>query len=57
MKTIAAICLLSCCAFGQDNAAVSAAEEGCGPQDKKFEVNSDESQHPTPIPEEGKAVI
>jgi hypothetical protein len=57
MKTIVAIFLLSCCAFGQDKAAVSAAEEGCGPQDKKIEVNSDESQHPTPIPEEGKAVI
>ncbi len=57
MKTIAAIFLLSCCAFGQDQAAVSAAEAGCGPHDKKIEVNSDESQHPTPIPEEGKAVI
>jgi hypothetical protein len=57
MKTIVAIFLLSYCAFGQDKAAVSAAEEGCGPHDKKFEVNSDESQHPTPIPEEGKAVI
>ena len=57
MKTMAAIVLLSCCAFGQDKAAVSAAEAGCGPQDTKFEVKSDESQHLAPTPEEGKALI
>ena len=56
MKTIA-IVLLSCCAFGQDKAAVSSAEAGCGSQDAKFEVKSDESQHPAPSPEEGKALI
>jgi hypothetical protein len=56
MKTIAAIVLLSCCAFGQDKAAVSATESGCGPQDARFEVKSDES-HPTPTPEDGKALI
>ena len=57
MKTIAAILLLSCCALGQDRAAVSAAEAGCGPQDAKFEVKSDESQHPASTPEDGKALI
>ena len=57
MRTIAAIVLLSCCAFGQDKAAVSATEAGCGPQDARFEVKSDESQHPTPTPEDGKALI
>lgn len=57
MKTIAAILLLSCCAFGQDKAAVSATEAGCGPQDARFEVKTDESQHPAPTPEEGKALI
>jgi hypothetical protein len=48
MKTIAAIVLLSCCALAQDKTAISAAEAGCGPQEQKFEVNSDESQilHP-----------
>lgn len=38
MKTIVTILLLpflSCCAFSQDKAAISAAEAGCGPQDKK----------------------
>ncbi len=57
MKTIAVIVLLSCCAFSQDQAAVSATEAGCGPQDTRFEVKSDESQHPAPTAEEGKAVI
>jgi hypothetical protein len=57
MKTIAAIFLLSCCAFGQDKAAVSATEGGCGRQDAKFEVKSDESQHPAPSPEDDKALI
>jgi hypothetical protein len=32
-------------------------EAGCGPQDAKFEVTSDESQHPAPTPEDGKALI
>ena len=57
MKTIAAIVLLSCCALAQDKRAVSRAEVGCGPQDMKYEVKSDESQHPIPTPEDGKAVI
>jgi hypothetical protein len=57
MTTIAAIVLLSCCAVAQDKTAISAAEAGCGPQEQKFEVNSDESQHPAPTPEDGKAVI
>ena len=56
MKTMAAILLLSCCAFGEDKAAVSATEAGCGPQDARFDVKSDESQHPAPTPEDGKAV-
>ena len=35
----------------------SAAEAGCGPQDAKFELKSDESQHPAPAPEDGKALV
>jgi hypothetical protein len=57
MKTIATIILLSCCALAQDKTAISTAESGCGPQNAKFEVKSDESQHPAPTPEEGKALI
>jgi len=57
MKAIAAILSLSCCAFGQDKAAISAAEAACGPRDVRFEVSVDESHHPIPMPENGKAVI
>ena len=49
--------LLSCCAFGQDKAAIAAAEAGCGPEDLEFSVTTDESQHPAPAPENGKALI
>jgi len=49
--------LLPCCAFGQDKAAIAAAEAGCGPDDLEFSVTTDESQHPAPAPENGKALI
>jgi hypothetical protein len=58
--TAAAILLLSCCscsAFAQDKAAASAAEAACGPRAVGFNVTADKSQHPTPAPESGKALI
>jgi hypothetical protein len=57
MKTIAAILLLSCYALGQDRAAPAAAESACGPRNVNFEVKADASQHPTPTPKNGKALI
>ena len=57
MKKIAAIALLSCWALAQDKRAIARAEVGCGPQDAKYEVKTDESQHPTPTPKDGKALI
>lgn len=57
MKTIAAVVLLACCALAKDKRGISRAEVGCGPQDAKYEVKTDESQHPTPAPENGKALI
>jgi hypothetical protein len=48
---------LSCCAFGQDKAAISVAEAACGPRDAGFKVSADKSQHPTPTPEDEKALI
>jgi hypothetical protein len=57
MKTIATILLLLCCALAQEKRAISRAEAGCGPQDEKYEVKTDESQHPAPTPGEGKALI
>lgn len=50
-------CLLSRCAFGQDRAAVSAAEAACGPDNIEFSVTTDASRHPAPAPENGKALI
>ena len=60
MKSIGAILLLLCssyCAFGQDRAAVSVAESACGPRSIGFKVDADKSQHPTPSPDDGKALI
>jgi len=57
VKTIVAILILSSYAIGQDNAAVTAAEAACGPRDLNFEVKADVSRHPTPSPENGKALI
>lgn len=60
MKTIVTtffLSLLSCSAFGQDKAAISAAEAGCGPDNVKLSVTIDEAGHATPSPENGKALI
>lgn len=60
MKTVLAtifVLLLSCCSFGQDKAAISAAEAACGPREVQFNITADKSQHPTPTPENGKALI
>jgi hypothetical protein len=60
MKTIVVtffLSLLSCCAFGQDKAAISSAEAGCGPDSTELSMTTDESRHPTPAPENGKALI
>lgn len=57
MKTMAAMVLLSCCAFAQDKAAIAAAEAACGPPNAGFEVTADNGRHPTPTPESDKALI
>ena len=63
MKTRALILLLlssslSWSAFGQDKTGVSGAEAAaCGPMKVRFDVTADKSQHPTPTPESGKALI
>ena len=60
MKTMVAtifLSLLSCCAYGQDKAAIAAAEAGCGPDNIEFSVTTDASRHPAPAPENGKALI
>jgi hypothetical protein len=36
---------------------VTAAESACGPREVRFEVKADQSQHPTPVPQNGKALL
>jgi len=57
MVTTFFLSFLSYCTFGQDKAAIAAAEAGCGPDNIDFSVTTDESKHPTPTPENGKALI
>jgi hypothetical protein len=60
MKTIATavfLSFLSYCAFGQDKAAISVAEASCGSDNFGLSVTAGESRHPTPPPENGKAMI
>jgi len=57
MKILAAVVLLAGCALAKDKRAISRAEAGCGPQNVKYEVKTDESQHPTPAPQDAKALI
>jgi hypothetical protein len=60
MRIRAAIFLSLCCSsctFAQDKAALSAAEAACGPRAVRIQGNRRQSQHPTPRPEGGKALI
>ena len=62
MKAAPLILLASCSLFGslanaQDKAAISAAEAACGPRSVAFKIEADKSQHPTPAPDAGKALI
>jgi hypothetical protein len=58
MKLIAAFVLMTCYAFGEEPALAPNLESAaCGPRDMKLEVKIDRSQHPTPVPPEGKALV
>jgi hypothetical protein len=56
MKAIVLI-LFATSVFAQDQAAIAAAEAACGPKNVKFDVRPDETQHPVPQPETGKALV
>jgi hypothetical protein len=49
--------LFAACAFAQDQAAVAAAEAGCGPTNVRFDAKEDTNQHPVPQPDSGKALV
>ncbi|HUE05695.1 MAG TPA: hypothetical protein VMR62_39500 [Bryobacteraceae bacterium] len=58
MKLVAVFVFLACCAFGEDRAVSPNVESAaCGPRDMKLAVKIDQSQHPTPAPPEGKALV
>jgi hypothetical protein len=58
MKLAALVVVLACYAFGQDRAIAPDAEsDACGPREMKLEVKIDRSQHPTPTPPDGKALV
>jgi hypothetical protein len=51
------VLFLAASAFAQDQAALTAAEATCGPKNVKFDATEDETHHPTPQPEPGKALV
>jgi hypothetical protein len=53
MKTLAVTFLLSSCAICQ----TAMRDPACGPQDTAFTVTREKTQHPTPSPEGGKAML
>jgi hypothetical protein len=57
MKATLFVILFSLSVFAQDQSAIATAEAACGPKEIKFNAKQDATQHPTPQPEPGKAVI
>lgn len=53
MRTVAIAILLSSWAIGQ----TATPDAACGPQDLFFKITKDKSQHPTPAPPDGKAML
>jgi hypothetical protein len=57
MKAALVVILFAASAYGQDQAAITAAQSACGPKDVKFNVKLDTTQHPALQPEPGKALV
>jgi hypothetical protein len=57
MRTALALLLFTVSAFAQDPTAVSAAQAACGPNNIKFAVKDDNSQHAVGQPEADKALV
>jgi hypothetical protein len=57
MKAALVLILFAAAAFAQDQAAITAAQAACGPKDIRFDATEDATQHPTPQPEPGKALV
>jgi hypothetical protein len=57
MKSILIIAVLASSAFAADQTTVAAAESACGPSNIQFQVKTEKGQHPTALPQDGKALI
>jgi len=57
MKATLVLVLLAGSALAQDAAGVTAAKAACGPASVKFDAQQDATQHPTPEPDAGKAMV
>ena len=57
MKAALVLVLFAGSAYAQDPAAVAASEAACGSKAVAFTVKQDVTQHPTPQPEPGTALI
>ena len=57
MKAILIVAVLASSAFATDLATVPLAESACGPGNVQFDVKTESSQHPTPLAQDGKALV
>ncbi|MFZ0418898.1 MAG: hypothetical protein WAM04_12440 [Candidatus Sulfotelmatobacter sp.] len=57
MKAALVLLLFAASAFAQDQSAIVAAQAACGAKDVKFDAKQNTTQHPTPQPESGKALV
>ena len=57
MKAALVLILFAASAFAQDQSAIVASEAACGPKNVNFDAKQETTQHPTPQPEPGKALI
>jgi hypothetical protein len=57
MIKLAAVVLLTSCAFAEDKAIGTAVPPVCGLAGAKFEVKTDSERHPVTEPEAGKALV
>ena len=57
MKPVLLALLFVAAAFAQDPDAVRNAQAACGPKSARFDVKPDPSQHPTPEPQGGEALV
>jgi hypothetical protein len=56
-SSLALVLFLATSVFAQDGATLTQSLAACGPREVHFEAKEDSTQHPTPLPEPGKALV